>query len=159
MKLFHGSDIEISQIDLSKSKVGKDFGVGFYLSPNEKQARELAERKVEQLGLGKAVVSAFIFDEAGAEKSGLKIKRFFGYTPEWAEFILLNRKNSTKIQVHEYDIVIGPIANDRVGFQIRRFSAGIINIEKFIEELKFMGGITYQYFFSTEKALKFLKKI
>ncbi|MBQ8239528.1 MAG: DUF3990 domain-containing protein [Bacteroides sp.] len=31
MKLFHGSNINIEQIDFLKSKVGKDFGCGFYL--------------------------------------------------------------------------------------------------------------------------------
>ena len=30
MKVYHGSDIRIDTIDLSKSKPGKDFGRGFY---------------------------------------------------------------------------------------------------------------------------------
>ena len=45
MKLYHGSNMEIDSIDLSRSKVGKDFGCGFYLSANKQQAVELAERK------------------------------------------------------------------------------------------------------------------
>lgn len=28
--LYHGSNVEIGAIDFSKSKPGKDFGVGFY---------------------------------------------------------------------------------------------------------------------------------
>ena len=47
MILYHGSNVEIGQIDLSLSKVGKDFGCGFYLSADMEQARELAERKTE----------------------------------------------------------------------------------------------------------------
>ena len=35
MILYHGSNVEIQHIDLSKSARGKDFGKGFYLSENE----------------------------------------------------------------------------------------------------------------------------
>lgn len=72
---------------------------------------------------------------------------------------LQNRRNRTRKQMHPYDIVIGPIANEAVGFQIRRYVSGLIDLEKFLTELKYMGGITMQYFFGTEKALQYLKKI
>ena len=52
MILYHCSNMDIVKIDLSKSKVGKDFGCGFYLSADKEQALELAERKTEQLGEG-----------------------------------------------------------------------------------------------------------
>ena len=88
----------------------------------------------------------------------LSVLRFDSYSREWAEFVLLNRKNRTRILSHHYDIVIGPIANDTVGYQIRRYIAEIISMEQFIEELKYMKGISFQYFFGTEKAIKHLKK-
>ena len=52
MILYHGSNTDIAEIDLSVSKVGKDFGCGFYLSADKEQALELAARKTEQLGVG-----------------------------------------------------------------------------------------------------------
>lgn len=52
-----------------------------------------------------------------------------------------------------------PIANDDVGFQIRRLLAGIINIGTFLEELKYKKGISFQYFFATERSIKYLKRI
>lgn len=55
--------------------------------------------------------------------------------------------------------MIGPIADDAVGYQIRRFTSGLIDMDKFLEELKYMKGITMQYFFGTEKAISFLTKI
>ena len=158
MKLYHGSNINIEQIDLSRSKVGKDFGCGFYLSAQEEQAKELAERKTEQIGEGIPTINEYEFDETLLTNGTLSILRFEGYTKEWAEFVLLNRKNRTRISSHPYDIVIGPIANDTVGYQIRRFTMGIISMEQFIEELKYMKGISFQYFFGTEKAIKHLKK-
>ena len=58
MILYHGSNITIEQIDLSKSKPNKDFGQGFYLSEDENQANEMARFKSLLLG-GTAIVSKF----------------------------------------------------------------------------------------------------
>lgn len=70
----------------------------------------------------------------------------------------MNRRNRARMPVHSYDIVIGPIANDVVGYQIRRFVSGLIDMDKFLEELKYMKGQTMQYFFGTEKAIRYLTK-
>lgn len=109
--------------------------------------------------VGEPVVSAFEFDEAAAVAVGLLRKDFQFYSKEWADFILANRANDTRKQIHEYDIVQGPIANDDVGFQIRRLLAGIITIDAFLEELKYKKGITFQYFFATERSIQHLKRV
>lgn len=159
MILYHGSNIEIRSIDLSKSKVGKDFGCGFYLSADETQARELAVRKTEQLGFGSPVVNVYETDDHIFESRELSLLRFDGYSKEWAEFVLMNRRNRTRELLHGYDIVVGPIADDAVGFQIRRFTSGLIDMDRFLEELKYMKGVTMQYFFGTEKTIRHLRKI
>lgn len=89
----------------------------------------------------------------------MKIKIFEDYTTDWADFILMNRKNLSEEPVHQYDIVVGPIADDTVGVQIRRYIMGYISIEKLIEELKYRGNHSVQYFFATESAIKLLKKL
>lgn len=90
----------------------------------------------------------------------MKIKTFNNYSEEWARFILTNRSNRSDSPAHDYDIVIGPIANDTVGVQLHRFIKGYITIERMIEELKFHGApAAIQYFFCTEAALQTLKKI
>ena len=71
----------------------------------------------------------------------------------------MNRRNRTREPLHHYDIVIGPIANDAVGYQIRRFVSGLIDMDKFLDELKYMKCRTMQYFFGTEKAISYLSKI
>ncbi len=53
----------------------------------------------------------------------------------------------------------GPIANDDVGLLIRRLTAGLIDVDKFLEELKYKKGITFQYFFATEKSIKYLERV
>lgn len=158
MILYHGSNIDIAEIDLAISKVGKDFGCGFYLSADKAQAMELAERKTEQLGIGIPTLNTYRFDDSCLHYSNLSVLEFQEYSREWAEFVLMNRRNRTRVSSHCYDIVIGPIANDAVGYQIRRFTSGLIDMNKFLDELKYMKGVTIQYFFGTERAIKYLTK-
>ena len=101
------------------------------------------------------VYKYFVDDDALTAAS---ILRFDGYTLDWARFVLNNRKNRTRIQVHDYDIVIGPIANDVVGYQIRRVEEGIISEEQFLEEIKYHT-VTIQYLFATQKAINLLQRI
>lgn len=96
MKLYHGSNMVIEQIDLSKSKPYKDFGRGFYLSDNEEQAKAMANQKVVQLETGKVTVNVYEFDERHLNDGSLKVKLFESYCTEWAEFILANRNKAGK---------------------------------------------------------------
>ena len=84
--------------------------------------------------------------------------KFEEYTLEWARFVLDNRKNRTRQQIHDYDVVIGPIADDVVGYQIRRVEEGIITEEQFLEEIKFHT-ITIQYMFATNQAIGLLRAL
>ena len=159
IRLYHGSNVLIEQIDLSRSKRGKDFGQGFYLNANPDQAMEMAARTTRFLNEGEPTLSCFEFDEDEATKNGLNIKIFLDYSEEWAEFIVMNRKNNSDIPAHSYDIVIGPIADDTVGVQIRRFIMGYLSASALVEELRFKGDHAIQYFFGTLKAVEFLKRI
>ena len=157
MRLYHGLSLFIDKIDMSLSKVGKDFGCGFYLSPDREQAEKMAAKKAEQIHSDTPCVTEFEFDESS--KAELKVLEFDGYSKEWAEFVLSNRKNRTRQNIHDYDVVYGPIANDDVGLLIRRLTAGLIDVDKFLEELKYKKGITFQYFFATEKSIKYLERV
>lgn len=157
MKLYHGSTVCIEEIDLHKSKPNKDFGKGFYLSLDKEQAIAMAAYKAEQIG-GDPVLNIYEFDESHLSDDSLNVKIFEEYDEEWANFIFANRNNATESPVHHYDIVIGPIANDRVGLQIHKYMEHEIDLPTFIKNLKYMKGITIQYFFGTECAIKLLKK-
>lgn len=159
IRLHHGSNVAIDKIDLSIGNRGKDFGQGFYLNPNSKQAFEMAEFKVYLLGYGRPLITSFDFDEEAAYEAGLSIKVFEDYCEEWAQFVVANRKNNSNTPVHPYDIVIGPIADDKIGLQIRKYTEKEISIEKLIERIKYYGDKSVQYFFGTEKSLNYLKKI
>ncbi|MCM1138372.1 MAG: DUF3990 domain-containing protein [Muribaculum sp.] len=118
----------------------------------------MAETKVDLLEFGLPIVSSFDFDIELAKKDGLNIKVFDDYTEEWAEFIVGNRRNRTEIQAHQYGIVIGPIADDKVGLQIRLFAEGNLDVDKLIARIKYYGDKSIQYFFATEKSLTYLRK-
>jgi len=158
MILYHGSNVAIEKIDLTASRPGKDFGKGFYLSAEKEQAMELAESKVKFLG-GDPVVTAFEFDESALTNGQLNVKTFDGYSEEWAKFVYDNRENFSDTPLHDFDIIYGPIANDNVGAQIRAFKGGNITLEELLRRIKYIKGITFQYFFGTEAAIKTLRKI
>ena len=96
-----------------------------------------------------------MFDEASANK--LKVKYFDCYSEEWARFVLANR--DSRETIHDYDIVYGPIADDKIGRQVFNYKAGYIDFDTFIKRIKYYNGITYQWAFCTERAIDLLKKI
>lgn len=159
MKLYHGSNMRVTEPDLRRSKPFKDFGQGFYLSAVEQQAKDQAFSKVDQMKSGQAIVNEYLFDETLMTCGELKVKVFEDYSVEWAEFVLMNRDRKIVQPSHDYDIVYGPIADDGVNYQLRRYWGGVITLPKLIEELKYAKGITFQYFFGTERALKTLKAL
>lgn len=156
--LYHGSTVSIDHIDLQKSRPNKDFGRGFYFSADREQAWRMGEFKALTEG-GKRVMNEYLFDEALLASDELQVLTFDGYSRQWAEFIFLNRNNKSDLPAHDYDIVYGPIANDRVGVQIGKYEAGDITLDQFLNNLKYMKGVTSQYYFGTERAISKLHKV
>lgn len=157
MRLYHGTNMAFETIDLMKSRPNKDFGRGFYLSDNYEQAIDMAQIKVEQLEYGSPVV--MIYDVDDTLLAQLKVLRFDDYCKKWAKFILLNRNNKDSFQAHDYDVVIGPIANDRVGVQLWKYETKSIDLPTLVNNLRYMKGITIQYFFGTQRAINLLKRV
>ena len=157
MILYHGTNTNFGTIDLKKSKPNKDFGQGFYLSADYDQAMAMAKIKVDQLEEGEPLVLTFEVNEEQIDK--LNVLRFHEYSEEWAKFILLNRRNNKPEPAHNYDIVFGPIADDRVGVQLWKYETQSIDLPTLVHNLQHMKGITFQYFFGTEIAIKLLKRL
>ncbi len=159
MILFHGSNVAIESVDLSKASRYKDFGKAFYLSSEYGQAAKMAEFRVKIIKSGSPIVTSFQFDDAMMQEgSALNVKVFPHYSLEWAEFVWNNR-NDQQDYHHPYDIVYGPIANDTVGFQMRMYRINGGDLDVFLKGLKYSKGETFQYAFCTEKAIKYLKKV
>lgn len=155
MKLYHGSNVMVDTVDFAKCHPFKDFGRGFYLTDNIKHARNMAFRRCMRVG-GEECVTEFEFDYDNAAQH-LKIKIFDKPSEEWASFVMMNRTENIPHPAHDYDIVIGPIADDSVVMSFRLFQDGYITIEELIKRLEYKE-LSVQYFFHTQSALLYLKR-
>ena len=155
MKLYHGSNVMIEHVDFSQSHPFKDFGCGFYLTDNLKHARNMATRRMQRAG-GQACVTTFEFDLEAA-LNDLKVKIFERPCEEWAEFVMLNRNEEIPHPAHDYDIVIGPIADDSVAISFLLFKDGFITISELIRLLEYRE-LSIQYFFHNDAAVSYLKR-
>ena len=158
LELYHGSNVAIDKIDLSKGHINKDFGKGFYLTTLPQQAMVMARRKARQFLDAKPIVTTFLFDENELTSGELNVKVFHAVSEEWAMFILQNRKASRTGFHHDYDIVVGPVADDSVVQQLDLFEMGLITLSQLVEALRYRD-LNNQYFFGTERAEEKLKRI
>lgn len=86
--------------------------------------------------------------------TGLKILEFKDMTEEWLDFIIDCRHGKT----HDYDIVIGAMANDQIYNFIADYMDGIITREQFWALARFKYP-THQINFCTPEALNCLEFI
>lgn len=148
MKLYHGSlEIVEHPMILQPNRL-LDYGKGFYTTTSEQQSKEWVERRMREKESDGGYVNIYEFDDRKIQD--LKCLLFSEPTKEWAEFVMANR--TQKGFTHDYDIVYGPVANDRVYLQFGLYESGAISVETLIRELKTYKLID-QYLFHTEKAL------
>lgn len=161
IKLYHGTNILFDTPDFAMCNPNKDFGRGFYLTPDLAAAKRMAERANERDGWsgGPRYVLTYLFDEARIGE--LNVKRFPNpLDEECARFVMANRTPRLKAKDHNrdnrYDLVIGPVADDKMVGLFKMFERGIWPIERIIEELRYKK-LTIQYSFHTQKSLAVLQ--
>jgi hypothetical protein len=156
MILYHGTNEDIKAIDLNRGMRHKDFGKGFYLTPDRNTAIRMAQKKARLFG-GSATLITYELDDA-AMQSDLKVKIFPEQAcVEWLVFVDANRDRKTIAPIHDYDIVVGPIADDGVVLQLTNFREGIYTPEQAAAQLQDKY-LDQQYYLGTEQALRFLHK-
>lgn len=156
MTLYHGSNTDIDVIDLTKGLRYKDFGKGFYLTPDRTTAVRMAQKRARLFG-GTATLITYEMDET-ALTSDLKVKVFPEKAcVEWLLFVDANRDRKNATPIHDYDIVIGPIANDGVVLQLTNYREGIYSPEQAAQLLQDKY-LDQQYYFGTKRALRFIHK-
>lgn len=117
----------------------------------------MAIRRAKFEDKGSPVVQEYEFDESLLTSDELRVKIFDGISNDWAQFIVANRNAKGK-RIHNYDVVVGPIADDGVVFQINLFMMHFITIEELVKRLEFKK-LNCQYFFGTELAISKLKRL
>ena len=132
MKLYHGSTVVVRKPSLRPGRPNADFGKGFYTTTNPEQAERWAHIIQEGEEASRAVVSVYEFDEALLDNADWKIRHFDGADEPWLYFVADCRKS----RPHEYDLVQGPVANDKVFTTVNLFESGVLSAEAAILELK-----------------------
>jgi len=151
MTIYHGSDTPVKTPKILTSNRLLDFGEGFYTTSSFEQAQRWAKRVKEVKKSKEQIVSVYEFDADKAEKE-LKIIKFDSPSHEWLQFISACR--SGKETNLEYDIAMGPVANDNVYATIQLFETGLLSEAETIIRLK-VEKIFDQILFHTEKALQY----
>lgn len=141
MELYHGSYTKIETPRIIKGRYSKDFGVGFYCTQLKQQAERWAGKYDTQ------IVNIYEY----SPQEDLKVLEFKEMTDEWLDFIVACRAN----EAHDYDIVIGAMADDQIYNYISDYIRGAITREQFWSLAKFKYP-THQIAFCSEKALKCL---
>ena len=132
MRLYHGSTVIVRKPSIRLGRSNADFGKGFYTTSNMEQAVRWAHIKQEREKTLRAVVSVFEFDETLLDNPELNVRRFSGADEAWLYFVTDCRKS----RKHDYDLVLGPVANDKVFTTVNLFESGVLSAEAAILQLK-----------------------
>lgn len=151
MKLYHGSNVAVEHPRLFHTDRRVDFGSGFYTTSSYDQAARWAKIVTQRRGTGTALVSIFEYDEN--QLSSLRVKVFDNADREWLQYIGDNRKGITSKE--QYDLVIGPVANDTTMQTLRLFFAQILTVDETLKRL-LPQKLHDQFAFKTQKALDIL---
>lgn len=154
MKLYHGNLVTVETPQILKREKGKtcDFGFGFYTTTSYKQAERWVKIK-SGVRFVNGFVSEYSVPNDLLKKSELKTLLFDSVSEAWLDFVIKNRtqKNFT----HDYDIVFGPVANDRVYTTITLYESQLIDKRATMQQLMAYK-LVDQCLFHTEKALQYV---
>jgi hypothetical protein len=151
MVVYHGSDVVVDEPKILKSNRLLDFGMGFYTTSNKNQAIRWAKKVQNRNQSKKCYISIYNFEKEKAIKK-LNVIYFGEANMEWLYFIIMNR-NGDKTE-RNYDIAIGPVADDNVYLTVKLFETGILNEEETVKRLK-IRKLFNQILFHSNDSLKF----
>ena len=156
MQLYHGSTELIKYPKILEQQRLLDFGKGFYTTTNKEQAERWAAIKQKRTSMtAKAIITVYELDENLLNSEILKVKIFTQANEAWLDFVIHNRNIESGTN---YDIVIGPVANDTLYQTFILYEAGILTKKETIARLK-VHPLFDQLSFNTQKALEYLKYI
>jgi hypothetical protein len=146
MLLYHGSNVVIEKPSVEFSRDRLDSGRGFYLTSYEEQAANWARRRALFDKSG-AVVNIFRFDESTLCE--LNVKKFGEYSSEWLKFVCANRRGA---HTEKFDLVVGPVADDRVFQAVNMYFQGYWDKQRTLDELRFYKQ-NDQYCFASQQVI------
>lgn len=133
MYLYHGSTVIVKNPSIRPGRSNTDFGKGFYTTIDFEQAARWARIRRERAGGGNAIVSVYEVDDELLQRDDYNVMEYNGATIEWLDFVVANRRYAP---LHQYDIVLGPVANDNLYATISMYENGELSAEAAIVQLK-----------------------
>jgi hypothetical protein len=155
MKVYHGTNVHFDRIDLSKCSPGNDFGKGFYVTAIKQHADQRAADIAERFG-GEPITMEFDFDEKYLTNNIFRTLVFDVPCREWVEFVMKNRDRTIAKPTHNFDIVAGPIADDRMRRQFDRYEMREISMEQLLEKITYREP-THQIMLGTPAAVALIQ--
>ncbi len=144
MKLFHAGYEEIPSPDVFHGRKNADFGQGFYTTDQ----RAFACRWAREKKGADIIINCYELEE-----TGLRVKRF-DRDPEWFRYVFSNRR-SMPDELAEYDLIVGPIANDTIFNTLGIMTSGYLKDEEAMK-LLCVGPCYQQITLKSPKAAKAL---
>lgn len=132
MKIYHGSIDKVETPEIRESNRTLDYGRGFYTTTSYEQAESWVRRRMGEKKVTLGYISVYEFDEMALQN--LNVLVFDSPSDEWVEFVMKNR--TQKGYLHKYDLVYGPVANDKVYAAFALYEGGLLDKKTLISELK-----------------------
>lgn len=152
MICYHGSDVVVDTPKILNAQRPLDFGGVFYTTTSKEQAKQWAIRVAYRNNTNHKCINQYDFDMDKAKET-LKILCFERTDERWLQFVCDNR---SKRQTGDYDIVIGPVADDRVYRVVVEYENKDIDKETALKKLK-AETFCDQILFHTPESLTYLK--
>ena len=162
MKLYHGSNVAVEHPRLLRSDRRLDFGPEFYCTSSFEQASRWATLAPKRRKSGRPIVSVYDFDETisiasdenDTDSIPLKVLTFDEANEDWLRFVSANRHGEPIKE--EWDLVVGPVANDTTMPVLRLFFMNVYSVQETINRL-LPQNLRDQYAFCTDRAIQLLR--
>ena len=128
---YHGGTEAVTAPEIRERLHAPDFGKGFYTTASEEQAIRWAKRVRLVRKAQEAVVT--VYDVSAIETNSFAVKIFDSVSEEWFDAVIACRQGTDVLA--EYDVVIGPVANDNVYQTIRFFETGVYSKDEAMRRL------------------------
>lgn len=122
--VYHGSFTEVQNPDLEKCRDGKDFGRGFYITTDKKQAIKFAKLIAQRHNISYGFLNEYILSDI----NNLSYYEFKSTNIDWLNCVVGNRRKQFKRLSENwknYDIISGKVANDDTSTVINAYLLGL----------------------------------
>jgi len=162
--VYHGSYTKVNKIDLTHAKRKKDFGAGFYVTTDKKQAMKFARLIAKRNGMKYGYINSYKLSNF----TNLEVLEFLDANEEWLncivgfrseEYSYLKSSNDLK------DVIYGKIVDDETSLVINAYISGAYGkigsekASKIAIQLLEPNNLKDQICFKTKKSLEKLEYV